>query len=93
MVYVLCSFIVEFMSRAPDPERDSESVQRFLSTTEGAFLAHPLFVNATDEELESAGEVLFLTTILSLILMLPSKHAVPEFSQDMKHFQVAVEGF
>ena len=53
----VCSFIVDFMSRTPDAEKDSESVQAFLTVTEGAFEAHPLFVNATDEELESAGEV------------------------------------
>lgn len=45
------------MSRTPDPDKDSESVQSFLTTTEGAFGAHPLFVNATDEELDNAGEV------------------------------------
>ncbi len=53
----LCSFIVDFMSRTPDADKDSESVQAFLTATEGAFEAHPLFVNATDEELDSAGEV------------------------------------
>jgi len=57
-VNYMCSFIVEFTSRAPDAEKDSESVQAFLTTTEGAFEAHPLFVDATDEELDSAGEVL-----------------------------------
>jgi hypothetical protein len=56
----LCSFIVDFMSRTPDAEKDSESVQAFLTTTEGAFEAHPLFVNATDEELDSAGEVIII---------------------------------
>jgi len=50
------TFIVDFTSRVPDPDHDSESVQTFLSTTEGAFQTHPLFANATDEELESAGE-------------------------------------
>ena len=48
------------MSRTPDAEKDSESVQAFLTTTEGAFEAHPLFVNATDEELDSAGEVIII---------------------------------
>lgn len=56
LVKSIKSFIVEFMSRTPDPDKDSESVQSFLTTTEGAFGAHPLFVNATDEELDSAGE-------------------------------------
>lgn len=56
-VNYLCSFIVEFTSRTPDADKDSESVQAFLTTTEGAFEAHPLFVDATDEELDSAGEV------------------------------------
>lgn len=56
-VACVCSFIVEFTSRTPDAEKDSESVQNFLIATEGAFEAHPLFVDATDEELDSAGEV------------------------------------
>jgi hypothetical protein len=51
---------MDFTSRVPDPDHDSETVQTFLSTTEGAFQTHPLFANATDEELESAGEVTFL---------------------------------
>ncbi|CAM6017689.1 unnamed protein product, partial [Sphagnum balticum] len=50
------TFIMDFTTKVPDPDSDSESVQTFLSTTEGAFQAHPLFANATDEELESAGE-------------------------------------
>jgi hypothetical protein len=29
------TFIVDFTSRVPDPDHDSESVQTFLSTTEG----------------------------------------------------------
>lgn len=56
LVKSIKSFIVEFTSRTPDAEKDSESVQIFLIATEGAFEAHPLFVDATDEELDSAGE-------------------------------------
>jgi hypothetical protein len=55
---------MDFTSRVPDPDHDSESVQTFLSTTEGAFQTHPLFANATDEELESAGEVSFLNLFM-----------------------------
>ncbi|CAM6041414.1 unnamed protein product, partial [Sphagnum compactum] len=50
------TFIMDFTTKVPDPDSDSKSVQTFLSTTEGAFQTHPLFANATDEELESAGE-------------------------------------
>jgi hypothetical protein len=45
------------MTREADPARDSVSVQTFLTVTESAFQAHPLFINATDEELDAAGEV------------------------------------
>lgn len=57
LLIFMCSFIVEFMTREADPARDSDSVQKFLTVTEGAFQAHPLFINATDEELDAAGEV------------------------------------
>jgi hypothetical protein len=59
---------MDFTSRVPDPDHDSESVQTFLSTTEGAFQTHPLFANATDEELESAGEVLPLSAPICFVL-------------------------
>ncbi|KAJ7522457.1 hypothetical protein O6H91_18G011600 [Diphasiastrum complanatum] len=50
------SFIISFLARPPDPEKDSQSVQEFYSAMEGAFRAHPLWSGATKEELESAGE-------------------------------------
>jgi hypothetical protein len=59
---------MDFTTKVPDPDSDSESVQTFLSTTEGAFQAHPLFANATDEELESAGEVLPFSAPIRFVL-------------------------
>eukprot|EP01018_Ginkgo_biloba_P035530 Gb_22502 [translate_table: standard] len=56
LVRSIKSFIVSFSSNVPDPERDSESAQEFLSNMEGAFKAHPLWAGATEEELDSAGE-------------------------------------
>ncbi|XP_022141647.1 vacuolar protein sorting-associated protein 9A-like [Momordica charantia] len=50
------SFIVSFSNNAPDPERDSASVQEFFAKMEGAFRAHPLWSGCSEEELESAGE-------------------------------------
>ncbi|KAG6602057.1 Vacuolar protein sorting-associated protein 9A, partial [Cucurbita argyrosperma subsp. sororia] len=50
------SFIVSFSNNAPDPERDSASVQDFFAKMEGAFRAHPLWSGCSEEELESAGE-------------------------------------
>ncbi|KAG6579007.1 Vacuolar protein sorting-associated protein 9A, partial [Cucurbita argyrosperma subsp. sororia] len=50
------SFIVSFSNNAPDPERDSASVQEFFTKMEGSFRAHPLWSGSSEEELESAGE-------------------------------------
>ncbi|TKV96881.1 hypothetical protein SEVIR_9G459000v4 [Setaria viridis] len=50
------SFIVTFSNRAPDPEKDSASVQEFLENMEGAFRAHTPWAGSSEEELESAGE-------------------------------------
>ena len=52
-----CSFIVSFSNNAPDPERDSASVQAFFANMEAAFRAHPLWAGCSEEELDSAGEV------------------------------------
>lgn len=48
---------MSFSNNAPDPERDSASVQEFFAKMEGAFRAHPLWSGCSEEELESAGEV------------------------------------
>lgn len=48
---------MSFQASAPDPDRDSAAVQQFLAQTEATFRAHPLWAGATEEELESAGEV------------------------------------
>lgn len=50
------SFIVSFSNNAPDPERDSASVQEFFGNMEAAFRAHPLWAGRTEEELDNAGE-------------------------------------
>nr|XP_043632109.1 vacuolar protein sorting-associated protein 9A-like [Erigeron canadensis] len=55
-VKAIKSFIVSFLNNAPDPERDSASVQEFLSNMEAAFRAHPLWAGRSEEELDSAGE-------------------------------------
>lgn len=55
------------MTRESDPARDSDSVQKFLTATEGAFQAHPLFINATDEELDAAGEVCLPTIFFFVV--------------------------
>jgi hypothetical protein len=54
------SFIVTFSNRAPDPEKDSAAVQEFLENMEGAFRAHTPWAGSSEEELESAGEVISL---------------------------------
>ncbi|KAF2291462.1 hypothetical protein GH714_024447 [Hevea brasiliensis] len=54
------SFIVSFSNNAPDPEKDSSMVQEFLAKMEAAFRAHPLWAGCSDEELESAGDMLHL---------------------------------
>ncbi|XP_002989534.2 vacuolar protein sorting-associated protein 9A [Selaginella moellendorffii] len=56
LVRSIKSFIVNFMSSPIDPAMDSASAQDFLSTTEVAFRAHPLWAGATEEELENAAE-------------------------------------
>ncbi|XVE95391.1 hypothetical protein REPUB_Repub02eG0093100 [Reevesia pubescens] len=50
------SFIVSFSNNAPDPEKDSASVQAFFANMEAAFRAHPLWAGCSEEELDSAGE-------------------------------------
>lgn len=50
------TFIVSFSNNPPDPEKDSASVQEFLSNMESAFRAHPLWAGRSEEELDSAGE-------------------------------------
>ncbi|KAK7282768.1 hypothetical protein RIF29_11804 [Crotalaria pallida] len=50
------SFIVSFSNNAPHPERDSASIQDFLSNMEASFRAHPLWAGCSQDELDSAGE-------------------------------------
>ena len=60
VMFRVYSFILTFSSRAPDPEQDSASVQEFLENMEGAFRAHTPWAGSSEEELESAGEVISL---------------------------------
>lgn len=55
-VKAIKSFIVSFLNNTPDPERDSASVQEFLTNMEAAFRAHSLWAGCSEEELDSAGE-------------------------------------
>lgn len=55
-VKAIKSFIVSFSNNPPDPEKDSASVQEFLSNMEAAFRAHSLWAGRSEEELDSAGE-------------------------------------
>lgn len=64
VTFFVYSFIVTFSNRAPDPEKDSASVQEFLENMEGAFRAHTPWAGSSEEELESAGEVIsFLCSV------------------------------
>lgn len=63
VMFHVYSFIVTFSNRAPDPERDSAAVQEFLENMEGAFRAHTPWAGSSEEELESAGEVIYLLCV------------------------------
>lgn len=51
------SFIVSFSFYAPNPENDGKKVQEFFTTMETTIRDHPLWADATDEEVDSAMEV------------------------------------
>ncbi|XP_034675477.1 vacuolar protein sorting-associated protein 9A-like isoform X3 [Vitis riparia] len=51
-----CSFIVSFSFYAPSPENDGKRLQDFLLTMEDVIRDHPLWVGATEEEIDSAIE-------------------------------------
>lgn len=55
----MCRFVREFATRTPNIEEDSEGVQSFLTTTKAVLENHPVFANATEEELDCACEVYF----------------------------------
>ena len=55
---LFCSFIVSFSFYAANPENDSKKLQDFLVTMEDAIRDHPLWVGATEEEIDSAMEVI-----------------------------------
>eukprot|EP00850_Spirogloea_muscicola_P014766 SM000108S14210 [mRNA] locus=s108:223287:227396:+ [translate_table: standard] len=56
LVRSIKSYIVAFLSSTPNPEKDSSSVQEFLTSTEAVLWTHPLWSGASQEELDSAGE-------------------------------------
>lgn len=64
-VCMRCSFIVSFLNNEPDPEKDSAAVQEFFTKMEAAFRAHPLWSGCSEDELDSAGDVI-ITVLLFL---------------------------
>lgn len=54
----------------PDPEKDSAAVQQFFANMEAAFRAHSLWSGCSEEELESAGEVSQLYSLLYTLFAL-----------------------
>ena len=58
LVRAIKHFIQAFSAGVPDPVRDAKRLQDFLKGTEAAFRAHPLWRQASSEELEGAGEAL-----------------------------------
>jgi hypothetical protein len=77
VMFDVYSFIVTFSNRAPDPEKDSAAVQEFLENMEGAFRAHTPWADSSEEELDSAGEVISLLSLnysltVTLLIITPS---------------------
>ncbi|KAK3263739.1 hypothetical protein CYMTET_27472 [Cymbomonas tetramitiformis] len=56
LVRSIKSFIASFQVGQPDPERDSLRAQEFMTSSEGSFRTNPLWRNASEEEIEAAGE-------------------------------------
>lgn len=56
LVRSIKSFIVSFSFYAPSPENDGKRLQDFLLTMEDVIRDHPLWVGATEEEIDSAIE-------------------------------------
>lgn len=65
---MFCSFIVSFSNNAPDPEKDSEAVQEFFTKMEAAFRAHPLWSGSSEEDLDSAADVSYISFVLFLFI-------------------------
>jgi len=51
------SFLVSFSFHEPNTEGDGSKVQGFLTEMEGAIRDHPLWANATNQEIDHALEV------------------------------------
>ncbi|GJP51447.1 hypothetical protein CLOM_g10608 [Closterium sp. NIES-68] len=58
LVRPIRNFMMAFMAKDPEPERDSASVQAFYRSIEAAFRSHPLWQGASEDELECSGEAL-----------------------------------
>ncbi|KAL5538970.1 hypothetical protein UlMin_043308 [Ulmus minor] len=56
LVRSIKSFIVSFSFYPPNPENDGKKVQDFFTTMEEAISDHPLWANATDEQVDRAME-------------------------------------
>ncbi|XP_057973981.1 vacuolar protein sorting-associated protein 9A-like isoform X1 [Malania oleifera] len=56
LVRSIKSFIVSFSFYAANPENDGKRLQDFLLTMEATIMDHPLWVGATEEEIDSAIE-------------------------------------
>ncbi|XP_057973982.1 vacuolar protein sorting-associated protein 9A-like isoform X2 [Malania oleifera] len=57
LVRSIKSFIVSFSFYAANPENDGKRLQDFLLTMEATIMDHPLWVGATEEEIDSAIEL------------------------------------
>ncbi|KAJ8759510.1 hypothetical protein K2173_007127 [Erythroxylum novogranatense] len=56
LVRSIKSFIVSFSFHAANPENNGKRVQEFFSTMEAAIIDHPLWADASDEEIDRAME-------------------------------------
>ncbi|XP_047323305.1 vacuolar protein sorting-associated protein 9A-like [Impatiens glandulifera] len=82
-VKAIKSFIVSFTNNSPDPEKDSDTVQKFLNNMEVAFKAHPLWSSCSEEELENAAEGLEKYVMTKLFTRVFA--SVPEEAQLDEH--------
>lgn len=55
---LFCSFIVSFSFHSTDAENDSRKLQDFLMRMKTDIMEHPLWIHCTDEEIDSAVEVI-----------------------------------
>lgn len=65
-----CSFIVSFSFSTANPENDGKRLQDFLLTMETSIRDHPLWDGASEEEIDSAIEVIVLYAACTLLFHL-----------------------